>query len=64
MGASSVKLPRDHNRTQIIEPVFRAGETYPFSTEITEEEAYTAWIDTPSPRYIAEDEHNNVVGTY
>ena len=49
---------------QIIEPVFRAGETYPFSTEISEEEAYTAWIDNPSSTYIAEDEDNNIVGTY
>ena len=49
---------------QIIEPVFRAGETYPFSTEISEEEAYTAWVDNPSSTYIAEDEDNNIVGTY
>ena len=34
---------------QIIGPVFRAGETYPFSTEISEEEAYTAWIALSSP---------------
>jgi len=47
---------------QIIGPVFRAGETYPFSTEISEEEAYTAWIDNPSATYIAEDEDNNVDG--
>ena len=44
--------------------MFRAGETYPFSTEISEEEAYTAWIDNPSSTYIAEDEDNNIVGTY
>ena len=49
---------------QIIEPVFRAGETYPYSTEISKEEAYTAWIDNPSATYIAEDEDNNVIGTY
>ncbi|MCF6224786.1 MAG: GNAT family N-acetyltransferase [Xanthomonadales bacterium] len=49
---------------QIIEPVFRAGETYPFSPEITEEEAYEAWIMKPSATFIAVDEKNRVMGTY
>ena len=49
---------------QNIEPVFRAGETYPFSTDISEEEARTAWIDNPSSTYIAEDENSHIVGTY
>ena len=30
---------------EIIEPVFRAGETYAFSPNITEEEAYRVWIE-------------------
>lgn len=49
---------------QIIEPVFRAGETYPFSPEITEEEAYKAWIEKPSATFITADENNRVMGTY
>jgi hypothetical protein len=44
--------------------VFRAGETYPFSTGISEEEAYMAWIDNPSSIYMAEEEDKNIVGTY
>jgi len=56
---------RDWDATwQIIEPVFRAGETYPFSPEITEEESYKAWIIKPSATFIAVDENNRVMGTY
>ena len=28
----------------ILEPVFRAGETYAFSTDITEQEAHRVWL--------------------
>ena len=31
---------------QIIKPVFRAGETYAFPRDISEEEAHKAWILT------------------
>ncbi|MCG3116064.1 MAG: GNAT family N-acetyltransferase [Candidatus Manganitrophus sp. SA1] len=48
---------------QIIEPVFRAGETYPFSPDITEAEAYPAWIKTPSATFVAIDQDNTIVGT-
>lgn len=41
---------------QIIEPVFRAGKTYPLSPEITEADAYKAWIEEPFATYIAEAE--------
>ena len=33
---------------QIIEPVFRAGETYAFSPDITEEEAHKVLVELPS----------------
>ena len=49
---------------RIIEPVFRSGETYPFSPEITEKEAYKAWIEKCSVTYVAMDEENHVIGTY
>ena len=49
---------------RIMEPVFRAGETYPFSPDITEDEAYMAWAETPSGTFVAADEHDNVLGTY
>ena len=38
----------------IIEKVFRSGETYPFSPEITEQEAWKAWIELPQVTYVAQ----------
>ena len=49
---------------QIIEPVFRAGETYAFSPDITEEEAHKAWIDVPARTFVTIDDNNAIVGTY
>jgi len=49
---------------QIIKPVFRAGETYVFSPDITEEEAYRAWIETPSATFVAVEDSNEILGTY
>ncbi len=49
---------------RIIEPVFRAGETYAFGPDITEEEAHKVWVEVPSATFTAADEANNVLGTY
>ena len=49
---------------QIIEPTFRAGETYAFSPEITEAEAHQIWIEMPSATFIAVGEDKAVLGTY
>ena len=38
---------------RIIEPIFRAGETYAFSPDITEDEARRAWIELPSATFVA-----------
>ena len=48
----------------VIEKVFRAGETYPFSPEITEEEAFNAWTKLPQETYVAIDADGEVLGTY
>ncbi|MBE9032375.1 GNAT family N-acetyltransferase [filamentous cyanobacterium LEGE 11480] len=49
----------------IVEPVFCAGETYPYSPDITQGEAFDVWIATPQATYIAEDEENGaILGTY
>ncbi len=56
---------RDWDATwQIIEPVFRAGETYAFSTDITKEEAHQVWVNMPSAAFVAVDGSNEVLGTY
>ena len=49
---------------RIIEPVFRSGETYAFSPEITVEEAHKVWVEIPSATYVAVDENDDVLGTY
>jgi ribosomal protein S18 acetylase RimI-like enzyme len=49
---------------QIIEPVFRAGDTYAFPRDISEQEAYKVWVTVPKATYVALDEHNTILGTY
>lgn len=49
---------------KVIEPVFRAGETYAFSPDITAEEAYKVWIETPAATFVAVDLNQAIVGTY
>lgn len=48
----------------IIEPVFRAGETYSFDRDISENDAYRAWIMLPAATFVAESETNTILGTY
>jgi ribosomal protein S18 acetylase RimI-like enzyme len=49
---------------KVIEPVFRAGETYAFSPDITAEEAHKVWIEAPAATFVAVDSGNAIVGTY
>lgn len=44
--------------------MFRAGETYVFSTDITEGEAHKVWVEVPQATYVAVDECGAVLGTY
>lgn len=48
----------------IIEPVFRAGDTYSFPSDIDEADARRAWIDLPAATFVAVDEAQGVLGTY
>jgi ribosomal protein S18 acetylase RimI-like enzyme len=49
---------------KIIEPVFRAGETYAFPRDISEDEAHKAWVSTPKVTYVAVDQDSVILGTY
>ena len=49
---------------RIIKPVFRAGETYAFSSGISEEEAHRVWVKYPAATYIAVDHESTIIGTY
>lgn len=48
---------------QMLEPVFRAGETYVYSPDITEDEARRVWIDAPAATFVATID-GDIVGTY
>lgn len=48
----------------VIAKVFRVGETYAFSPEITEQEAYKVWIELPQETFVAVDQNNAIIGTY
>lgn len=47
----------------ILEPIFRAGETYPVSPNITESEAHHYWIESVAHTYVAESD-DAPLGTY
>ena len=49
---------------RIIEPVFRAGETYAFPRDISEEEARKIWVLIPKATYVAVNQDNAIFGTY
>jgi L-amino acid N-acyltransferase YncA len=49
---------------RIIEPVFRAGDTYAFPPDISEVEAYKVWVTVPKATYVAEGQDHAILGTY
>ncbi|MGL6133436.1 MAG: GNAT family N-acetyltransferase [Prochlorococcaceae cyanobacterium] len=49
---------------QVLEPVFRAGETFPHDPEITEAEAHALWVNQSHAVLVALDVAGAVVGTY
>ena len=48
---------------RILEPVFRAGETYAYSPDIGEEDARDVWVVRPLSTYVLH-EAGDVLGTY
>ena len=48
----------------LLEPVFRAGETFPHDPAITEAEAQQAWVEQNQAVMVAVDVHGALVGTY
>ena len=49
---------------RIIEPVFRAGETYAFSRDISEEDAHNVWVSLPKKTYVSAGKDGDILGTY
>lgn len=48
----------------ILEPAFRAGDSYPCPVDISEQEAYRYWIETPSYSFVARNATGGIVGAY
>ena len=48
----------------LLEPVFRAGETFPHDPAISESEAQLAWVEQSQAVMVAMDPDEAVVGTY
>ncbi|MCR9245146.1 MAG: GNAT family N-acetyltransferase [bacterium] len=48
----------------LLEPPFRAGETYAVARDISETEARQLWVDSPLATYVAMGEAGEVLGTY
>jgi len=48
----------------LLEPVFRAGETFPHDPAISESEAQVAWVEHSQSVMVAMDPAGAVVGTY
>ena len=49
---------------RVLEPVFRAGETYPCSIDISEADARRYWVEVPTATFVAVDGGGEIVGTY
>lgn len=49
---------------KLMEPIVRAGDTYPYAMDMTADDARNMWIDIPEVTYVAEDATGTIVGTY
>lgn len=49
---------------EILLPVFRQGETYPYPMDISEKDAFTCWMETPETSFLVQDEKGKIMGTY
>ncbi|MDG2376505.1 MAG: GNAT family N-acetyltransferase [Woeseiaceae bacterium] len=47
-----------------MEPVIRAGETYPFARDMDEASVKGVWLEATHAVYVAEDEDGVILGTY
>jgi len=47
-----------------MEPIIRAGETYPYAMDMTVDQARRMWLDITESAYVAEDDDGSLLGTY
>jgi RimJ/RimL family protein N-acetyltransferase len=49
---------------KMMEPVFRAGETYSLDRNITQEQAFQFWVSLAMATYVAENSQGELLGSY
>lgn len=49
---------------EFMEAIVRAGDTYPYAMDMTIDGARKMWIEVPAATFVAEDEQDNLLGTY
>jgi L-amino acid N-acyltransferase YncA len=49
---------------QLMQPVIRAGETYPYAVDMTVDQARRMWLEVTEAAYVAQDDEGELVGTY
>lgn len=49
---------------QLMEPIIRAGETYPYAMDMDEKGAKHMWLEVTDRAYVAETGDGKIVGTY
>lgn len=48
----------------VLQPVFRAGETYTYARDIDSETARAVWLDSPDATFVAVDTRGAILGSY
>lgn len=67
MPLATIKAFKDSHWNRlwpIIEKVFREGETYPYPSDISEQQAYKNWIQAPRQTHVALGQDNAILGSY
>lgn len=49
---------------RITQPIFVEGKTYPYSPDISEQQAYQIWVVQPTATFVAVDDNDQIIGTY
>jgi len=49
---------------EFVQPVIKAGETYPYALDMTASQAHHLWLNVTEAAYVAEDESGEILGSY
>lgn len=67
VGETTIRQMTDADWPEVwamMQPVIRAGETYPYARDMTAAGAHKMWLDIPEASYVAADELGKLLGTY